>query len=162
MPKQILQPTYEFPSNFPGRNIKAPQSDASTVFIVGTGWYFPRAVTALVAAGAKVVAYEMDEKKVGRGQIGNTFTDEIFNFVDVHESALMPKFTEAQLTRLPSVLKEIQQEAGYQQLMKKHGSIEAIKNDADITPWSEKVIKYDTLASSMRYQNWESLRSKRR
>jgi hypothetical protein len=78
MPKQILQPTYEFPSSFPRCNIKKPQSDASTVFVVGAGWYFPRAVTALVPAGAKVVAYEMDENKVGRGQMGNTVTDDVF------------------------------------------------------------------------------------
>lgn len=135
MPKQILQRTYEFLSNFPGCNIKAPQSDASMVFVVGAGWYFPRAATALVAAGAKVVAYEMDENKIGRGQMGNTVTDEIFKFADAHnESALMPEFTDAQLARLPPVLKEIQEDADYRRLMEKRGPIKAIWNDASSNP----------------------------
>lgn len=156
MPKRILPRIRELPRDFPGCKIKAPPNDASTVFAVGAGWYFPAAATALVAAGAKIVAYEMDEKKLARGQMGNIVTDEIFEFAAAHkESALMPKFTENQLARLPSVLKEIQNDHGYQRLRKKHESIAAIWSDASLNGWAEKVKKYESLNDSQKISKFE-------
>jgi hypothetical protein len=67
----------------------------------------------------------------------------------------MPKFTEAQLARLPYVLKKIQEDAGYRRLMQKRGLIEDIKNDAGVAPWSNKVMKYDSLASSKKISKLE-------
>ncbi|KAI7976462.1 hypothetical protein EIK77_003277 [Talaromyces pinophilus] len=67
----------------------------------------------------------------------------------------MPKFTEAQLARLPYVLKKIQEDAGYRRLMQKCGLIEDIKNDAGIAPRSNKVMKYDSLASSKKISKLE-------
>lgn len=88
--------------------------------------------------------------------MGNTVTDEIFQFADAHrESGLMPKFTEAQLARLPPVLKEIQEDAGYQRLIEKRDTIEAIRDDASIRPWSEKVMKYDSLDNSKKISKLE-------
>jgi hypothetical protein len=49
--------------------------DLRTIYVVGAEWNFPAAVTALVAIGAKVVAYEMTPKKIAKGPLGLTMKD---------------------------------------------------------------------------------------
>ena len=95
-----------FDKNFPGKVIK--RDVESDIIVVGAGWEFPFYATAFVAAGARIIAYEMTPEKLGAGQVGNTMKEDILSFHRACTMAhLMPDFTQEQLERLPSEIQGI-------------------------------------------------------
>jgi hypothetical protein len=111
-----------FDENFPGRTIT--RDTESEIIVVGAGWEFPFHAIAFVAAGAKVIAYEMTREKFGAGQIGRTMKDDILDFHHARTLAhLMPDFTPEHLERLPSEIQGIINLPCYQALQKKRLAI---------------------------------------
>ncbi|MBN9474524.1 MAG: hypothetical protein ABS43_18335 [Bordetella sp. SCN 67-23] len=96
------------------------------VMIVGAGWYFLQTAIALAAAGASMVAYEMNLNKIGKGQIGLTGQDDYFALGEHREAQLMPDFTSEQLDRLPPVIRALAQMPSYQALARKREIADAI------------------------------------
>ena len=160
--------TRSLPPDFPGRAVRTAQSDSLPgrrsrlgkdkkndphVVVVGAGWYFPIAATALAASGATQVAYEQNPQKIGKGQIGLTGKDDYFHLGQHREAQLMPDFTEAQLNRLPAVIKAIAEMPSYRALMEKRKIADAIANDTG--SWQDKRNKYAALDESKRISKQE-------
>jgi hypothetical protein len=87
---------------------------------VGAGWNLASQATAIAAAGAKMIAYDLNKDKIGRGQVGSTRLDEDIELAEIHTVCeLMPRFTSKQLQRLPSIITEITEDTDYEDFMNK-------------------------------------------
>ncbi|KAF3399586.1 hypothetical protein DPV78_006393 [Talaromyces pinophilus] len=122
LPKRAHTLYAPFDENFPGRTIT--RDAESEIIVVGAGWEFPLHATAFVAAGAKVIAYEMTREKFGAGQVGRTMKDDILGFYPAWRLPhLMPDFCPQHLERLPSEIRNIMNLPGYRALSEKRRSI---------------------------------------
>lgn len=140
--KRDIIPSQKLEDSFPGCNIRDEKCQPLQVYVVGAGWEFPLYATALVAAGATVVAYEMNKEKIGRGQVGTTNIDGDLTIRDINIAHLMPTFTLHQLERLPEVITKITENEGYKNLKKKLDIARSIMDSR--IPYVEKEKKYES------------------
>ncbi|KAJ5689345.1 hypothetical protein N7462_003737 [Penicillium macrosclerotiorum] len=108
-------------ANFPDcEKIEQGKGPRSEVLVIGAGWNFLSFMTAIVAAGATVIAYERDRNRAGRGPTGSTRINEPFELGQLSQAVqLLPNLTEKQLTKLPPVITKIKNHERYQDLLKK-------------------------------------------
>lgn len=104
--------------------------DLRIIYVVGAGWNFPAAVTALVATGAKVVAYEMAPKKIPLQQ----------------------------LAAFPNVIRTIVNDDRYKKLLSKPELAIQIKNGEGTS--EERSEKYDALENSQKVSKREVIEFK--
>lgn len=172
-PRREITSERTLPPTFPEKLVRTVQSDSlpsrrprlgkpkqndPDVAVVGAGWYFPRAATALAASGATQVAYEKNPHKIGKGQIGLTGKDDYFSIGRHREAQLMPDFTEAQLNRLPPVIRAIAEMPSYRALSEKRKIADAIADETGT--WKDKRDKYDALDKSKRISKQELIHVK--
>lgn len=128
----------------------------SDLIVVGAGWELAFRAAGFVAAGARIIAYEMNPAKFGRGQIGRTLEDDVFSYGNATDlSHLMPDFTPEQIERLPNEFRDIINLPCYQQLKKKRLSIISKgRNAYKDLPVAERISKkevIDTVHSILDY-----------
>lgn len=70
LPQCDTSPITTLRDDFPGCDITKNNSRAVTIHVVGAGWNLPLHATAIAAAGANMIAYDMNKDKIGRGQMG--------------------------------------------------------------------------------------------
>lgn len=144
MPMRDTKIITQLEEDFPGTTIT---SNTLEVLVVGAGWNFVSSVLALVAAGAKVVAYEKNMENIARGDARSLKLDPYFNFFGAcYHPLLMPEFSPEQLERLPDVITKIAGDSCYRALMTKRNNIlsmgkEQYKNLAD----SDKISQVEVI-----------------
>jgi hypothetical protein len=161
LPKREAIEIKRLDEDFPGCKIGEPKSEDSTVIVIGAGWEFPAAATALVAAGARVVAYELSPEKMGLGQIGLTRENEHIEYGNIwNGTGFLPAFTPAQLKRLPSVITTITKDDTYKALMRKRNAAIEIR-EKTIGKFLEGKKKYAELGHSYKISKREVIEVKK-
>lgn len=144
MPMRDTKIITQLEEDFPVTTIT---SNTLEIFVIGAGWNFVSIVLGLVAAGAKVVAYEKNMENIARGEATSLKLDPYFNFFGAcYQPLLMPEFSLEQLKRLPDVITKIAGDSCYRALMTKRNNIlsmgkERYKNLAD----SDKISQVEVI-----------------
>jgi hypothetical protein len=90
------------------------------IIVVGAGFWFAHCAVALIAAGGRVTAYEMDPYKKGKGRRGLMGANKYLPFGEaISLPQLFPDLTPDLLEKLPPFISTIANSPGYQNLMAK-------------------------------------------
>lgn len=149
MPMRDTEIITQLEEDFPGTTIT---SNTLEIFVVGAGWNFVSSVLGLVAAGAKVVAYEKNMENIARGEATSLKLDPYFDFFGAcYQPLMMPEFSPEQLERLPDIITKIAGDSCYRALMTKRNNILSMGKE-----------QYKNLAASDKISQVEVIEIKKR